>query len=284
MQALITRAGSRAAFRGTSSFLGARKLASSSVSALPKWARPSSALLNARRPFHTTSRLASGGGGLNIHLDSEWNNPETPFDFLPEMIPEIEAILAKYPSNRKQSGILPLLHLAQRQNGGWIPLSAMNKIAEILECKYITVYECATFYSMFNREPVGKYHIQVCTTTPCMIVGSDEILEALERHLGINCNETTSDGLFTLGTMECLGSCVNAPMFVLSDYSNPPDFSYDYYEDLTVEKAIEIVESLRKGVKPPHGPQNGRNNAMGIQGKTTLFEEPPGPYCREIPK
>lgn len=160
----------------------------------------------------------------------------------------------------------------------------MNKIAHVLDVPPLRVYECATFYAMYNREPVGKYHIQVCTTTPCMVRGSDEILESLESHLGIHLNQTTSDGLFTLGTMECMGSCVNAPMFVLSDYSDPPKFSYDFYEDLTVEKAIEIVESLRKGIKPPHGPQNGRKNAMGIQGKTTLLQPPPGPYCRDLSK
>lgn len=128
-----------------------------------------------------------------------------------------------------------------------------------------------------------------------MLRGSDEILEALEKHLGIKLGgifiekfhlfhiETTKDGMFTLGEMECMGCCTNAPMFVISDYSNPPHhFSYDYYEDLTPERAIEIVEAIRRGEKPTPGPQNGRRGACGIMGKTTLFKEPRGPYCRDL--
>lgn len=132
------------------------------------------------------------------------------------------------------------------------------------------------------REPVGKYHIQICITTPCMLRGCDEIHHALEKHLGIHLGETTKDGLITLGEMECMGCCVNAPMIVVSDYSNPPNFSYDFYEDLDVPKTIEIIEKLKKGEKPPHGPQNGRKNSCGIQGKTTLFKEPSGPFCRDL--
>ena len=145
------------------------------------------------------------------------------------MYPKVHTVLAKYPPNRKKSGILPLLDLAQRQLGGWISLAAMNKIAEICEVQPIEVYEVATFYVMYNRSPVGKYHVQVCLTTPCMLRGSDEILEVIENHLGIGMNETTKDGLFTLGEMECMGCCVNAPMIVVSDYSNPPEYSYDFY-------------------------------------------------------
>jgi NADH dehydrogenase (ubiquinone) flavoprotein 2 len=145
------------------------------------------------------------------------------------MYPQVYKILSKYPLNRKKSGILPLLDLAQRQLGGWVSLAAMNKVAEICEVPPIQVYEVATFYVMYNRSPVGKYHIQVCLTTPCMLRGSDEILEVIENHLGIGMNETTKDGLFTLGEMECMGCCVNAPMIVVSDFSNPPEYSYDFY-------------------------------------------------------
>lgn len=115
-----------------------------------------------------------------------------------------------------------------------------------------------------------------------MLRGCDDIHHALEKHLGIHLGETTEDGLFTLGEMECMGCCVNAPMIVVSDYSNPPNYSYNFYEDLTVEKTIEIVEKLRNGEKPSFGPQNGRLNSCGIQGKTTLLKEPSGPFCRDL--
>lgn len=107
-----------------------------------------------------------------------------------------------------------------------------------------------------DSAPVGKYHIQVCVTSPCMVVGSDELVEALEKKLGVKMFETTSDGVFTLGEMECMGCCVNAPMIAVADYSNAPKaFSYDYYEDLTIERALEIVDMLKRGEKPPVGPQ-----------------------------
>jgi NADH dehydrogenase (ubiquinone) flavoprotein 2 len=118
----------------------------------------------------------------------------------------------------------------------------MNRIAHICEVPTRDVYEVVSFYGMFNTRPVGKYHIQVCVTTPCMVRGCDNILEAIEKHHGIGLDETTSDKVFTLGEMECMGCCVNAPMIVVSDYSNPPNFRYDFFEDLTVEKTIEILE------------------------------------------
>jgi len=216
------------------------------------------------------------------HIDTPDNNDDTIFDFSPEMYKKIMVILSKYPSVRKRSAINPLLDLAQRQCGGYIPLAAMKKIAEICTVPIMEVFQDLTFYVMHNRQKVGKFHIQVCVTTPCMLCGIDEITVALKKHLNLKMGETSKDGMFTLGEMECMGACVNAPMFVVSDYSNPPEYSYNYYEDVTVEKTIEIVEALRRGEKPPHGPQNGRKNAMGIQGKTTLFKEPPGPFCRDL--
>lgn len=219
------------------------------------------------------------------HQDEPHNNPDTPFDFSPVMYEKVKQVLAKYPPTNKKSGIIPLLDLAQQENGGWLSISAMNKVADICGVMPIKVYEVATFYSMFNRTPVGKYQVQVCVTTPCMITGCDDILVALEKHLKIKLGETTEDGMFTLGEMECLGCCVNAPVIVVSDFSNPPNYSYNYYEDLTVEKAIELVEMLRRGEKPVVGSQTGRQWSAGIQGKTTLkFKDgkPPGPYCRNI--
>ncbi|KAF0852880.1 mitochondrial Complex I (CI) NADH:ubiquinone oxidoreductase subunit 24-kDa/NUHM/NDUFV2/NuoE [Andalucia godoyi] len=218
-----------------------------------------------------------------MHVDTPDNNANTPFDFSPELYKRIDQILAKYPPNRKRSATLPLLDLAQRQCGGWVPLAAMNKIAQLLEVAPIRVYEVATFYSMVNRKPVGKYHLQVCVTSPCMVKGSDEILHALEKHLGIHLGETTADGVFTLGEMECMGCCVNAPMIAVADYSNPPEWRYDYYEDLTTETAIKVVEALRKGDKTLKiGPQNGRKNCEPQGKKTSLFGEPRGPYCRDL--
>ncbi|EFC42350.1 predicted protein [Naegleria gruberi] len=239
-------------------------------------------VLNNKRCFSTTR-----SSFLQYkHVDTEYNNVNTPFDFSPESYAEIKKILAKYPSKHKQSGILPLLHLAQRQNGGWIPLAAINKIAEICEVNPRNVFECVSFYTMFNTQPVGKYHIQVCITTPCMITGCDNILATLEQHLGIKLGETTQDGLFTLGEMECMGCCANAPMIAVSDYSNPPEFKYDYFEDLTAVRAIEIIEMLKKGEYPKQiGSQNGRRYAEPLGGqKTLLFQDGdlPKPYCREL--
>jgi NADH dehydrogenase (ubiquinone) flavoprotein 2 len=111
----------------------------------------------------------------------------------------------------------------------------MQKIAEIVNVPQRVVYENATFYSMFNRYPVGKYHIQVCVTTPCMLRGCDQLMSGLEEYLGVHNGETTEDKFFTLGEMECMGACVNAPMVVISDYSNPPNFSYDFYVRLQID-------------------------------------------------
>jgi len=218
------------------------------------------------------------------HQDEQNNNPDTPFDFSPVMYEKVKQVLAKYPAANKKSGIIPLLDLAQQENGGWLSLSAMNKVADICGVPPIKVYEVATFYSMFNRSPIGKYQIQVCVTTPCMITGCDDIIRAIEKHLHIKLGETTEDKMFTLGEMECMGCCVNAPMIVVSDFSNPPNYSYNFYEDLTCEKAIEIIEMLRRGEKPVVGSQTGRQWSAGIQGKTTLqFNgKPPGPYCRNL--
>jgi NADH dehydrogenase (ubiquinone) flavoprotein 2 len=128
----------------------------------------------------------------------------------------IKAILNIYPEGHKRGAMIPLLDLAQRQHG-WLPISAMHKVAEILGLPNMRVYEVATFYTMFLRQPTGTYHIQVCTTTPCWLRGSDEILQACKNKLGINVGEMTKDKKFTLSEAECLGACVNAPMFAVND-------------------------------------------------------------------
>jgi NADH dehydrogenase (ubiquinone) flavoprotein 2 len=131
--------------------------------------------------------------------------------------PTIVEILKRYPPQYKKAAVLPLLHLAQRQNDMFCSLAVMNKVAEVLEMPRMRVYEVATFYGMFNKQPVGRFHLQVCKTTPCMLRGADDVLRALERRLGIPTGQTTPDRLFTLSTVECMGCCVNAPMVCIND-------------------------------------------------------------------
>jgi len=204
------------------------------------------------------------------HQDSSDNTKETYFDFTPENYERVNSILAKYPSNYKQAGIIPLLDLAQRQHGGWLPVAAMDKVASIVGVSPPRVYEVASFYTMFNRTKVGKYFIQLCGTTPCMICGSEDIKQTIEKHLGIKNGQTTADGMFTLLEVECLGSCANAPMLQLND---------DYYECLTPQSTIELLEACKAGKPPAMGkwgslPMNGQVSCEGPLGKTSLFEVP----------
>lgn len=180
--------------------------------------------------------------------------------------------------------MIPLLDLAQQQHGGWLPISAMNKIAQLLGMAPIRVYEVATFYSMFNRTKVGKYHLLVCGTTPCRLRGSCDIESALLKHLGVDRNEVTSDGMFSVGEMECMGCCVNAPMIVIADYTKGAEgYTYNYYEDLTPKRVIEIVEMLKRGESPPRGTQNpARSNSAPAGGPRTLLCEPKPPPCRDL--
>jgi NADH-quinone oxidoreductase subunit E len=178
----------------------------------------------------------------------------------------VDEIVARYPKGRQRSAVMPLLDLAQRQMakgkvGGWIPRAAMDHIAELLNLPPIKVYEVATFYSMYNLSPVGKHLVQLCTTTPCWLRGSDGIVKACEKHLGVHVGDTTDDGLFTLMEVECLGACVNAPMVQIND---------DYYEDLTPETMTGILKTLEKGGEIPVGSQSGRTGSMPEGGPTTL--------------
>ena len=185
----------------------------------------------------------------------------------------VEEIIGRYPKAREHSAIMPLLDLAQRQvavtgpfgdlptGGGWIPRAAMDRIADICGVAPMKVYEVATFYSMYNLAPVGKYLMQICTTTPCWLCNSDGVVQACKDHLGIGMGETTSDGYFTLMEVECLGACTNAPMIQMNDL---------FYEDLTYDSMIEVLKSLQKDEIPPHGPQNGRRAAMALSGPTSL--------------
>uniref|UniRef100_A0A672QN34 NADH dehydrogenase [ubiquinone] flavoprotein 2, mitochondrial n=1 Tax=Sinocyclocheilus grahami TaxID=75366 RepID=A0A672QN34_SINGR len=202
-----------------------------------------------------------------IFLDTPANNPETPFEFTPENMKRVDAIINNYPEGHKAAATIPVLDLAQRQHG-WLPISAMNKVAEILGVAPMRVYEVATFYTMFLREPVGKYHVQICTTTPCMLCDSDSILEAIQNKLGIKVGETTADKLFTLTEVECLGACVNAPMVQIND---------NYYEDLKPSDIEQIIDELKADRVPPPGPRSGRFSCEPAGGLTSLTEPPPGP-------
>lgn len=188
---------------------------------------------------------------------------------------KVAEIISRYPAGKQRSATMPLLDLAQRQvaedgldasppYGGWIPRAAMDEIARILDIPAVKVYEVATFYSMYNLEPVGKYLVQMCTTTPCMLCGSGNIVDTCESQLGIHTGETTKDGMFTLMEVECLGACVNAPMVQIND---------DYYEDLTPESMKQILSDLKAGREVSIGPQNGRNASMSAAGTTTLVEQ-----------
>ncbi|HWO86976.1 MAG TPA: NADH-quinone oxidoreductase subunit NuoE, partial [Stellaceae bacterium] len=145
-----------------------------------------------------------------------FEQPEN-FEFTPENLDRAEAHIAKYPPGRQASAVLPLLWIAQEQHGGWLSRAAMDHVARILEMPPIRVYEVATFYTMFNLRPVGRYLLQACTTTPCWLRGSDAVVQACRSKLGIDVGGTTADGLFTLVEVECLGACVNAPILQVND-------------------------------------------------------------------
>jgi NADH-quinone oxidoreductase E subunit len=183
------------------------------------------------------------------------------FEFTPENLKAAEAHIAKYPSGRQASAVLPLLDLAQRQSGGWLPRAAMDYVAYMLGMAPIRVYEIGSFYTMFNLRPVGRYLLQACTTTPCWLRGSDDVVAACERKLGIGLGETTGDGLFTLVEVECLGGCVNAPVLQVND---------DFYEDLDGPTTEALVDALRAGSPPPPGSVIGRHASEPVTGRTTL--------------
>lgn len=225
------------------------------------------------RAFNATRVLNSGG--LVVHKDTDYNNADLPWDFTPESYQKIEVVLKKFPSNYKQSGVIPLLYIAQEQGDNWLPLSAMNKIAEVLDMPPIRVYEVASFYTMFNRTPVGKFHIQLCGTTPCMVTGSEAIKKVIEDFAGIKEGETSKDGLFTLTEVECLGACVNAPMIQVNNK--------EFYEFLTPENMLAIMEDWKAGRTPKPFNQNHVKTCEGPQGKTTLLEPLPStPPCRDL--
>ena len=190
------------------------------------------------------------------------NQPET-FEFNSSSMEEANKIVSKYPEGKQQSAVMALLYIAQKQNDNWIPLAAMKYIGKFLGMPYIKVYEVATFYTMYNLSPVGKYFVQVCTTTPCMIRGANKLVEACKEKISDKENELSNDKSCSWMEVECLGACVNAPMMQIND---------NYYEDLDKEKTIEIFDKILKGEDPKPGSYRGRLNTEPENNRKTLMD------------
>lgn len=174
-----------------------------------------------------------------------------------------DQIISRYPPGRQASAVLPLLDLAQRQAGGWLPKAAMDHVARVLNMAPIRVYEVATFYTMYNLEPLGQNVVQVCTTTPCALRNCASVVQACREELGIEFGDTTEDGKFSLLEVECLGACVNAPMMQIGD---------DYFEDLDEISTKQILQALRNGDAPTPGPQSKRKGSEPAGGLTSLTD------------
>jgi NADH-quinone oxidoreductase subunit E len=190
------------------------------------------------------------------------------FAWSPESAERAQTILARYPAGRQQSASIPFLDLAQRQVGaetntqGWLPVPVIEYVARELGMPYMRVYEVASFYTMFNLAPVGRYHVQVCGTTPCLLAGSDEVMKACKNR-GLVKGRTTPDGLFTLTEVECLGACASAPMVQIND---------DNFEDLDYDRTTAILDALAQGETPKAGSQIGRQTSCPEGGPTSLRE------------
>ena len=185
------------------------------------------------------------------------------FEFNSENLQKAKKEIMKYPKQRKASAVLALLYLAQEQNDNWIPLSAIKYVASMLEMPYMKVYEVVTFYSMFNLSPVGKYFVQVCTTTPCMIRGAKKITDICKKLISQNQYDLSDNKICSWTEVECLGACVNAPMMQINQ---------DYFEDLDENKAEEIIQKLLRDEFPQPGSAKNRKNNAPEGGKTTLLE------------
>ena len=174
------------------------------------------------------------------------------FEWTEQNFSKVQKIIKKYPINRQQSAVIPLLDLAQRQNNGWLSKDAIEKVAETLSMSYIRALEVATFYSMFNLEPIGQNFIQVCRTTPCWLRGSDKLIKIAKEVSGCNLGETSKDNKFTFVEVECLGACCNAPMVQIND---------DYFEDLDEEIFEKILIDIKNNVNTKKGSQIGRQSS-----------------------
>ena len=190
------------------------------------------------------------------------------FEFTGEFLAEAERNIAKYPPERKQSAVLALLFLAQEQNhdgGHYVTEAALLAISEKLEMPYIRVMEVATFFTQINLKPVGKFHVQLCGTTPCMLRGAEALMDAVKEKYGIGHGQTSDDGVFTLTEVECLGACCNAPMVQIND---------DFFEDLTPDLLISVMETLKGGGEAKIGSQTGRVTSEPEGGPITLVAGP----------
>jgi NADH-quinone oxidoreductase subunit E len=187
--------------------------------------------------------------------------PES-FEFTKEHLEEMEKEINKYPKNKQASAVMALLYLAQKQNDNWLPLSAIKYVAKKLEMPYIKVYEVCTFYSMFNLAPVGKYFVQVCTTTPCMIRGAKGIVDVCKKYISNNANELSNNKLCSWTEVECLGACVNAPMMQIN---------YDYFEDLDEAKAESIIQNILEDKKVYPGSTKDRKSSAPEKNRLTLI-------------
>jgi len=189
------------------------------------------------------------------------------FAFDADSAAEIDRLVTKYPPGKQASAVIPALYVVQNQlkrltGSAWVPVKGMDAIAERLGMPPIRVYEVATFYFMFNMKPIGKYHLQLCTTTPCWLRGSDDVVAACRAATGIQgWGETSSDGLFTMTEVECVGACVNAPILQVDD---------DFHEDMNAERTTALIAALRRGEKPPMGSSIGRQTSAPEGGATTL--------------
>lgn len=264
-------------------FLNASKSPSRCFSAAPQLASESLTVVCTPAIVHVTILICQ-------HRNTPNNNPSIPFQFSQQNLQLIDEILKRYPPQYKKAAVMPLLDLGQRQHG-WTSISVMNEVARFLEMPPMRVYEVATFYTMYNREPIGKYHVQICTTvcvlplrvmpadrqTPCQLggCGSQTIVDAMTEHLGVTPGHTTEDGLFTFSEVECLGACVNAPMVQIND---------DYFEDLSPESAKSLLTALKESATatagksvqvPAPGPMvAGRHSCENSEGLTNLTDPP----------
>ena len=197
---------------------------------------------------------------MSVSYQIAENQPQQ-FAFTQDNKKRIKAILAKYPKDRKASAVLPLLDLVQRQHDNWIPMKAIEEVARILDMAEIRVLEVATFYTMFNLQPVGKYFIQVCRTTPCWLGGSDDVVRCIYDKFGISSGETSACGKVTFLEVECLGACVNAPVIQIND---------DYYEDLGYTSMGALIDQMQEGKLQPQGSMTGRQGSESVSGATSL--------------
>ena len=185
------------------------------------------------------------------------------FEFNQKSLEAAKKILSNYPNGKEKSAVMALLYIAQRQNNNWIPLSAIKYIAKFLNMPYIKVYEVATFYSMYNLSPVGNFHVQICTTTPCMIRGAYKIVDVCKKKISEKENVLSENGSCSWTEVECLGACINAPMMQINN---------DYYEDLDIRQSEKIIDEVLLGKKPKPGSYRGRINSEPENNRKTLLD------------